>query len=292
MNKTAFIFALLAGTLWGIMGFFTKSLGALGFSSFEIACLRLTTAALTFIVYALIKDRESFKIKLREIPFLIFFGISGVTMTSITYFLSIKYSAMAISASLMYTAPAIVIIAFCILFGEKLNMKKVTALFAAFIGACLVSGIMNEDNNATLLGVVFGLLSGLFYASYSIIGTVALKKHSSVKATLWAFIFAALFSMIFANVPSLASKLIVCENIGKVIALVLGIGIFSTFFPFILYTASLERTKASKAVLVASVEPLVAALTGFAVFGETLTVYSAIGILLILTSVVLTTKKD
>ena len=291
MNKTAFMFALLAGIFWGIMGIFTNFLETFGFTSLEIVCLRLVTAALTFIIYSLIRNRKNFIIKLKDIPLLALFGISGVMMLSLTYFSAIKYSTMAVAASLMYTAPAIVIIASCILFKEKLTVRKIMALIFAFLGSCLVSGIMNDNLNATFLGVIFGLLSGIFYASYSIIGTFALRKHSSEKATLWLFIFAAVSSLLFIDIPQFINKIILSEQILQLVFLIIGIGIVSSFLPYILYTASLERTEASKAVIIASVEPLVAALTGFIVFGETLTLYSAIGIILIFTSVILTAQK-
>lgn len=291
MKKTAFLCALSAGILWGIMGFFTRNLTDFGFTSLQITSMRLVVAALTFILTSLIGKRERFKIKLRDIPLLCAMGVSGLMMLSLTYFLSITYSSMAVAASLMYTAPALVIIASRVLFGEKLTVYKFISLVTAFVGCCFVSGLIDKNEGTTFIGVVFGLLAGLFYASYSIFGTYALRKHDSGTATLWAFTFAALVSLIFIDIPDLSAKIIAsCDKI-KMFTLIIGMGVFTGFFPYLLYTASLERTEASKAVIVASVEPLVAALTGFAAFGETLTLYSSLGIILILISVVLTTKQ-
>ena len=292
MNKTAFLCALSAGTLWGIMGFFTRNLSAnFSFTSLQITSLRLVVAALTFMVTSLIGNRERFRIKLRDIPLLCAMGVSGLMMLSLTYFLSITYSSMAVAASLMYTAPAIVIIASRILFGEKLTVYKFISLIAAFVGCCFVSGLIDKNDGGTVIGVVFGLLAGVFYASYSIFGTYALRKYDSGTATMWAFACAALVSLIFIDLPDFSAKVIASSDKLRMFALIIGMGVFTGFFPFLLYTASLERTEASKAVIIASVEPLVAALTGFIAFGETLTLYSSIGIILILISVVLTTKQ-
>lgn len=292
MNKTSFMFALSSGTLWGIMGLFTRILSAdFGFTSLQIASIRLTVAAISFVVVSLIHHRDRFKIKIKDTPTLFAMGVSGLMLLSLTYFLSIKYSSMAIAASLMYTAPAIVIVASLFLFKEKLTSHKILSLIAAFIGSCFVSGLFISGKSVTVGGVVFGLLAGIFYASYSIFGTYALRKHNSGTATLWAFIFAAAFSLLFVNIPDFITKIIASENKLKLVLLALGMGFFTGYLPYLLYTTALERSNASKTVIVASVEPLVAALFGFVAFGESLSFHSAIGITLILISVILTTKN-
>lgn len=289
MNKTAMLYALGAGTLWGCMGFFTRTLSKeFAFTSLQITSLRLVVAAVAFIIAAAFCDRGRFKINLRHIPLLFAMGVIGVMMTSFTYFLSMTYSSMAVAAILMYTAPSIVIAASRFLFKERITKRKLAALLSAFLGCCFVSGIMKGELTLTAGGIIFGLLSGIFYASYSIFGTYALKKYDSKTATLWVFIFAACASLSFADVPDMATKFVASENLFKMLFLITCMGVLTGFLSYTLYTKALEREQASKVIIVASVEPLVAALTGFILYGEALTVFSLIGIILILLSVILT----
>ena len=65
---------LLAGCFWGSMGLFVRRLGALGFSSRQVACLRLTVGALVFVLLLLILDRKALKIRLRDLP--LFLGLT------------------------------------------------------------------------------------------------------------------------------------------------------------------------------------------------------------------------
>lgn len=291
MKKSALISILAAGVLWGCMGLFVRTLqNNYGFTSLNIVCLRLTFAALAFIILALI--RKTPPIKPKDAPLLYCTGVSGIMLLSVTYFLSMTYSSLSVAAILMYTAPAFVLIASVILFKERLTIHKISALILAFAGCVCVSGIFGGDAKVTFMGVVMGILSGITYGSYSIFGTFALKKYNTYTVTTWAFIFAAITSLFIGNVPEIVRITATSGKAAEILIISAAMGIFSAFMPFLLYTIGLSKCEASKAIIVASVEPLVATLLGFACFDETPTVFSAIGIVLILASVVLTTIKE
>ena len=66
MKKLAPVFVLSAGTLWGIMGIFVRKLGTYGFSSLQIACLRILFGAALFLVITGVFNRNLLKIQLRN----------------------------------------------------------------------------------------------------------------------------------------------------------------------------------------------------------------------------------
>ena len=72
----------------------------------------------------------------------------------------------------------------------------------------------------------------------------------------------------------------------------LATGVLSCFVPYMLYTYSLTGLENSRASVLASVEPVVASLTGIVVYHETLTVPAAIGILLVLSAILLLNRKQ
>lgn len=291
MKKSALLCIIGAGILWGCMGLFVRTLqNEFGFGSLEIVCMRLTVAAIAFVVTAILK--KSLSIKLCDVPLLFSMGFFGIMLLSVTYFLSMTYSSLAVAAILMYTAPAFVLASSVILFKEKLTGGKIVSLILAFAGCVFVSGISKETKGAGTVGVIMGILSGITYGSYSIFGTYALKKYDSYTASTWAFIFAALASLAICNVGEIATKIVSSETPLKIIALAVGMGIFTAYMPFFLYTIGLSKTAASKAIIVASVEPLAATIVGFVIYGESLTIYTVAGIVLILASVVLTALRN
>ena len=54
--------------------------------------------------------------------------------------------------------------------------------------------------------------------------------------------------------------------------------IFSTVLPYMLYTSGLAVVRASQAAIMASLEPVVAAMVGIFMFGELLDVFTALGV--------------
>ena len=61
------IFVLAAGTCWGIIGLFSHSLAAAGFTALESAALRCMVAGLAILTALLIKDRSLLKVRPRDL---------------------------------------------------------------------------------------------------------------------------------------------------------------------------------------------------------------------------------
>ena len=57
--------------------------------------------------------------------------------------------------------------------------------------------------------------------------------------------------------------------------------------PYVFYTLGLSKIDAGPASIIASIEPVVATVVGILVFSEPLTIYGAVGILLVLSAIVL-----
>ena len=69
-------------------------------------------------------------------------------------------------------------------------------------------------------------------------------------------------------------------------------GLVTAVIPFLAYTLGLRTVEASRAGILATIEPLVATLVGILFFSESLTLFSGMGIALILAAVVLLNRKQ
>ena len=276
---------ILAGVFWGSMGIFVRKLGTYGFSSVQIVSIRVTLAAVAFSILLLVKDRSGFRISLKDLPLFLGLGFGSILFFTVCYFTAITMMPLSTAAILLYTSPIWILLMSVLFFHEKLNGRKVLALILAFAGCALVSGISGEG--ITLKGLLIGLGAGIGYGLYSILGTVALRKYSPYTVTAYTFLFAAAGSWlicrpaemisIFRTAPDPVFLLLFCGLTALVTAVI----------PFLAYTLGLRTVEASRAGILATVEPLVAALVGILVFSEPLTLLSAIGIVLILSAVVL-----
>ena len=174
-------------------------------------------------------------------------------------------------------------------FREKLNRIKLIALALAFAGCVLVSGISGEG--LTLTGLLLGLGSGIGYGLYSILGTTALRKYSPYTVTTYTFLFAAAGSWLVCSPADMISKFSAADNLAGLLLFCCLTGLITAVIPFLAYTLGLRTVEASRAGILATIEPLVATLVGILFFSESLTLLSGLGIVLILAAVILLNRK-
>ena len=277
------ILIIIAGLFWGSMGIFVRHLNDLGFSSIQVACLRLTTAGILFALILLIKDRKGFKIALRDIPLFLALGLVSILFFTCCYFTAIRLMTMSTAAILLYTSPIWVMVLAIIFLKEKFTIQKLIALILAFAGCVLVSGF---GGKVTVVGILVGLGSGLGYGLYSIFGTFALKKYSPYTVTCYTFLIAGLGSIFVANPVDLVSKISTIENKPALFGFILLTAVVTAVIPFLLYTLGLNMTTAGKAAVLATVEPAAATLFGFFVMKETVGPVAIAGILLVFAAII------
>lgn len=291
-NKTltGSILIILAGCFWGSMGFFVRRLGTYGFSSIQIVSIRVTLAALLFALVLLIKDRAGFKILFRDLPLFLGLGFGSILFFTVCYFTAITMMPLSTAAILLYTSPVWIMLMSVLFFHEKLDRRKLMALVLAFAGCVMVSGI--SGGGLTPIGLLVGLGSGIGYGLYSILGTIALRRYSPYTVTTYTFIFAAVGSWIICRPVELFDKFTNTAHIGFLTVFCCLTALVTAVIPFLAYTCGLQNVEASKAGIIATIEPMVATLIGILVFSEPLTLISGLGILLILTAVVILNLKQ
>ncbi len=280
---------LLAGCFWGSMGIFVRRLTDYGFSSIQIVAIRVTLAALIFCMLLLIKDPSGFRISVKDIPLFLGLGFGSILFFTVCYFTAITMMPLSTAAILLYTSPIWIMLMSVLFFREKLTGRKLLALALAFAGCVLVSGVSGEG--MTLPGLLVGLGSGIGYGLYSILGTVALRRYSPYTVTTYTFAFAALGSWLICSPADMLAKFAAAPDLPGLVFFCFLTALVTAVIPFLAYTLGLQTVEASRAGILATVEPLVATLIGVAVFSEPLTLLSGLGILLILAAVVLLNGK-
>ena len=278
-------FIILAGIFWGSMGIFVRKLGTYGFTPIQIVCIRVVLAALVFCVVQLAKDPKGFRISLRDVPLFLGLGLGSILFFTVCYFTAISMMTLSTAAILLYTSPIWIMLMSLLFFHEKLTTKKIIALVLAFGGCVLVSGI--SGGGLTIMGLLVGLGSGIGYGLYSILGTVALRRYTPYTVTTWTFIIAAIGSILISHPADLMAKISVAPSISGLLGFSLLTALVTAVIPFLAYTLGLRSVEASKAGILATVEPMVATLIGIFVFSEPLTLMSGVGVLLILAAVVI-----
>lgn len=271
-----------AATLWGCMGIFSRGIAAMDISVTSVAILRNLGACLLMGLFFLLTDRSIFRVKVRHLPIFLGTGVGSVLMMTLFYFRSQQESSLAVAAILLYTAPTFVVILSALLFKDKITKQKLAALVIAFLGCSFVSGIWSGGLEVSPLGLVLGLASGFSYSLYTIFGRFGLQHYQPFTVTFYSLVFAGIGSLFFWNTGEMA----VIAASPKGLLLSLGLMLFATVLPYLLYTKGLGGLGDSgKASILASVEPVVASLVGILAFGEPMTLGVVLGLACILISV-------
>lgn len=280
---------VIAGILWGTMGIFVRHMESFGLEPLQIVCTRLTVAAICFQILLQKKDAKGRKQARKDYKIFLATGLCSLLVFTWCYFTAISIMEVSVAAILLYTSPIWVMLLSAIVFHEAITKRKLTAVGLAFAGCALISGI--TGGNVTTVGLLIGLGAGIGYGLYSIFGTIALRTHSTFVVTAYSFSIAAIGAWCLSNPPDLINCYLESQFWYRLGFTVL-MGIVTAFLPFLCYTLGLERIAASKAAVLATVEPLVATLVGIIVFRERLTVMAVIGIVCVLGAIVLAQGKE
>lgn len=277
---------IIASVLWGSMSIFANELSRLGLPSASISCVRLSIAGILLWIILGIFKKDALKVKLKHLPLLLSIGALSQFLMSVCYISAITTTSASVAAILLYTSPIFIFVFSVILFKEKATKNKLIALVLSVAGCVFVSGIVNGGNFSTE-GILLGLASGLTYGLYSILGTYALKHYSAITVTAYSFLASTILSVIFLDYGALSFASTVAPSVFYFVIICVFSAVVTALLPFGLYTYGLQGMDASKAGILACVEPVVATLVGIFVLGEGTDVFQIIGVVLVILAIVL-----
>jgi DME family drug/metabolite transporter len=278
-----------AGILWGLISIFFKLLSAAGLDGFQTITVRFGFSAVLLLIWLAVRSPKLLRIR-RPIHLLYFVGTGILSLAAFNfcYYTAIDLAGVSVAALLLYTAPAFVIVFSRLLFGETLTRRKFAALTLTIAGCACMSGALGGALAIPMTALLFGLGSGLGYALYSIFGKLALRDYAPETVTVYSFAFAALGLFPLSHPGELLPRLIEPD----ILLPGIGLALLCTVGAYLLYTSGLTHVDAGQASILATVEPVVAALLGFFAFRESATAAKLAGIVLILGAIVLASLPE
>ena len=288
LKKISFTYIVLASVLWGTSGIFVHFLAPFGFTSLQMTCIRSVVAFLSMFLYVFISNRALFRASVKEI---ILFSLGGVSFfgTASCYFYSMQATSISTAVVLMYTAPIFVMIYSVLFLGEKLTQIKTVSVALMIVGCALVSGVIG-GLKFNVTGIMFGFLSGILYSAYNIITKTNMQNKSNpVSANFYGFLAASIVSLLLCN-PGVMPELAMQKPV-FILPVMLGLGVVTCILPYFLYTLALRVIPAGTASSLGIIEPMSATVFSILLFNEKLSVFSAVGMVLILVAVYLLSKN-
>lgn len=284
----SYIYVVLGAACWGFIGVFNRMLYDAGVTTANRVFIRNFGSLLLMTVAFALFHRQVFRIQLKHLPIFLGSGIIGVICLGWTYFSCQTMCSLAVAGILLYLAPSFVVFGSALLWKAPLTRRKLIAVAVAIIGCALVSGVVGGLGENRPLGILLGIGAGLCYASYTLFAHYGLQHYDAYTMIYWTFAVAGLGSIIFLDVPALTATL--SQPRGALGAV--GLVVIATVLPYLFYTKGLEGVESGVASVIANVEPVVAALTGIVFFREHLTVWTFLGMVLVLAAAVLLARGE
>lgn len=279
---------LVAATLWATLGLFYKGLAASGLPLLTIVFFRAGIAALALFAVLLWRERPSLRLTWRDGLFFLAFGLLGVAAFYVVYIHAIEWAGMGVAAVLMYTAPVWVALFSVLFWGERLTLQRGAILFLAFVGCALVGRVYDPAGmRLNAPGILAGLGAGLTYGLYTIFSKAAQRRHTAWATLAYALGIGSLFLLPFQSLPIIGHAITTPSLLFWLVTL----GLVPTLGGGLAFNLGLRRVPASSASVVATLEPVIAAVLGWAVWKERMEWPQVLGAALVLTAVAMLNRS-
>jgi drug/metabolite transporter (DMT)-like permease len=290
-----YVMVLAAAALFGVNGSVAKVALSSGLTSLRLTEARCAGACLGLMLIAFLRDPRSLRIRRDELLRLAIFGVIGVALVQLFYFLAIHRLDIGIALLIQYLGPLLVAI-YARTFGHEHVRRRIWAALAlSLTGLALMVELWNGvalDG----LGVVFALISAVIFAAYLLLAEYEVAYRDSVTLMAWGFLFATLFWSIAQPWWSFPAG-----RVGRTVslqghlaswhlpvwALVLWVIVLGSIVPFSLIVGALRHVSATRVGIAAMLEPVVATVVAWAWLRETLAPVQLAGAAVVLAAILL-----
>ncbi len=273
--KSPRLMMIFSMAIFGTLGLFVRNIPV---SSGELALYRAILAALLIAVYlGITKQKIPFANIEKVVPLLLASGVA-MGINWIFLFQAYKYTTVSLATLSYYFAPVIVTIACPFLFKEKLTGKQIICFLMSTIGLVMITGIGKIGSNTDFIGILWGLGAAFFYAVVILLNKF-IKGVEGIHRTFLQFLSAIVILIPYVAVTG-GVTLGQLHTVGWINLLI--VGLLHTGITYCLYFSALKELPGQKAAILSYIDPLVAVVISVTVLGESMTVWQAVGGLLIL----------
>lgn len=272
--------AIIAATMWGIMGIFVRNLTALGYSSADISFLRCLLAGAVYLLFIAIKNPRVLKVDKTGFLICLAYGAVAYSMSFMSYSIAVSRIPVAVATVLMFMSPIWVALISRLVFREKIGGKKIITILLCLMGAALTANLVGMGGGMDLFGVLAGVLNGFGVALQIMIPRYFSNRLERDTMLVYGFLGAALVLAFFITPGTILTSL-AAPTMGKTLVSIFGIGILCTMVANVAYVKSTVFVNATTTSILSALEVVVGSAVGFLVFHENMTALQIIGAVII-----------
>jgi drug/metabolite transporter (DMT)-like permease len=284
-----------AAVLFAVNGTVSKVVLGSGISSLELTQLRSTGAAAGLLVFLLIFARTRLRVDRRELLFLAVFGVTGVAFVQWLYFVAIERLPVGIALLIQFIGPLFVALFARFVYHERIRRRIWVALVLCISGLAVVVEVWSGVAFDTV-GITAAFAAAFALAAYILLAEHERKRRDPVSLSFYGFLFAALLWAVvqplwrfpwdvLGDTVSLQGNLE--EHSAPVWVLAAFVVLVGTMITFSLLVGSLKHISATRASIVATLEPVLATAVAWLWLDESFGTAQIVGGLVVLAGIFL-----
>lgn len=280
MKFKGIMFTILSALLFGVTPILASKTYDMGSNPETLTFYRNFLVIPIVFIIMLIK-KTSFKIDWKTLFNMVLIGCMGRGVTTLTLYMSYDYIGVGTATTLHFLYPVFVALICFFFYKEHLEWTKILALFIAIVG---VSFFIDSGHKAAFLGILLSVGSALSYAYYMVgLDKKGLKDIDPFKVSFYMAI-AVSSGMLIYNIPTQKINFALPP---KAFLYTFIIAVCTSFLAVILLQMGLRYLSATSASILCLFEPVSCTIAGIIFLSEELTVFKAVGTLLILAAVII-----
>lgn len=279
------VFLVIGATAFAFNGIVAKMVMQNGLSEWRMLQVRTGGAFVVLLIYVLITNYKSLRVKLSELPLLITYSLIGFALVQLGYFIAISRMHVSMALIIEFTAPIWIVLWIKYVRKSYVPKDMWTAVSLAFIGMLLLAQVW-EGMTLDTIGVIAAFLDAFALATFFVLSEKLTPTRSTYSLTVFGFgISSAVLSIMFPiwNFPfhifnqsmNLEGPL---ENFSAPgWTLILWIVLLGTVLPYLCVLSGIKILSASTSSVIGMLEPVLAGIFAWIWIGESWNAIQLIG---------------
>jgi drug/metabolite transporter (DMT)-like permease len=248
--------AAAAATLWALHGSLSRYLLDDGVDAYRLSQLRSAGSFAILVAVLALWRRPLLRIERADVPVFAFLGIAGLALVHAAYYTAIDHLNVGPALTIQYLAPLIVVLWLWLFHGRRIRPSLWGALALSVSGCFLVVEAYNV-HALDGFGVAAALVSAFAFAIYMVSSERAGQHYPPVTTLVWGFGFATVFWTFAQPWWDFPFDILSSPRHALLGAAVVVVG---TLLPFLLMVSALRHIPATRAAIIATLEPVLGAL--------------------------------
>ena len=288
MNETRYkIQYLLVSCAFGTLSIFVRNISR---STAVIVSYRAWIAVIFLVCYMAVKGMlpDWKEIRINIVPLL----VTGLSTSAGLFLLfnSYRYTSVAVATLVYFLAPVILSVLAALILKEHFGRRKRIALFAAFCGMLLVSGVIRSGlpHGREMIGILNAFFGAFTYALYMLYSKLFKPMDKYVRTACQLLITAVsmtVYTLVTEGISSFSGL-----N-GKEIILLLCLGIFLTGAAYVIFFEAMSHIPSSSVSILSYADPTVAVFVSALFFREPIDIFVVLGAVLIIGAAIFSELK-